>query len=242
MSHELRFPMRINQFLAHCGICARRKAETYILAGKVQINKEIVKDLSRKVQATDQVLFKNRPIQPIQYDYLLLNKPKNFICTKHDTLDRQTAQSLLGAKYRHLSSVGRLDRNSTGLLLFTNDGGLAQKLSHPTYGISKLYEVGLAKPLSEKTLKTLRKQGVQLSDGCFRPDKIELIEDNIGYKIGVQLHDGKNRVIRRMFEAVGHKILTLDRVMYGPLTKKHLPRGNYRALSANEIRLIKHFT
>ena len=236
------FPMRINQFIAHCGICARRKAEAYILAGQVKINNEIVKDLSRKVQATDYVLFKNRPMRPMEHTYILLNKPKNFICTKHDLLHRNIVQNLLGEKYRYLSSIGRLDRNSTGLLLFTNDGVLAQKLSHPTHGVSKLYEVGLAEPLSLKTLKILRSKGIQLVDGWFRPDEIELIDGNMGCKIGIRLHDGRNRIIRRMLEAVGHKAVTLDRVMYGPLTKKYLPRGKYRALSTVEIRMLKRLT
>ena len=232
--------VRLNKFLANAGICSRREADVLITTGIVTINGEIITQMGYKVKPTDEVKYDGSLIQGEKKRYVLLNKPKNFITTMDDPQGRKTAfQLVAGACKERIYPVGRLDRNTTGLLLFTNDGDLAKRLTHPRYEISKLYHVTLSQPIKSEQLNSLL-NGVELDDGDFvKADKVEIISDSKSREAGIEIHSGKNRVVRRMFEALGFTVTKLDRVKFAGLTKKDLPRGNYRILSDQEVNFLK---
>jgi len=232
--------MRLNRYLAHSGICSRREADTFIEAGLVEVNGKVVTQLGTKVAITDVVKYGGQSIRPEKPVYVLLNKPKDFITTVEDDRGRKTVQSLVeGACKERIYPVGRLDRQTTGLLLFTNDGDLAKKLTHPKHGIKKIYQVTLHKNVAPADLKKLEK-GVNLDDGFINVDQAVYVDINRDKKIiGVELHSGKNRIIRRLFEALGYNVVKLDRTVFAGLNKKNLPRGNYRFLTGAEITQLK---
>ena len=232
--------IRLNKYLAHSGICSRREADTYIEAGLVEVNGKIVTELGTKVKITDLVKYGGQSIRPEKPVYLLLNKPKDYITTLDDPQGRKTVSLLVaGACKERVFPVGRLDRNTTGLLLLTNDGDLAKKLTHPKHGVKKVYMVTLDKNVAAADLKKLVK-GIQLEDGYVNVDVASYVGDSGDKKVvGVELHSGKNRVIRRLFEALGYTVIKLDRTSFAGLTKKQVPRGKYRFLNTKEVSQLK---
>lgn len=234
-------PVRLNKYLANAGISSRREADKLIGEGKVTVNGKVVTELGTKVGPKDTVKFEGKLMKPEKLVYLLLNKPKDFITTVTDPQNRRTVMRLVqNACSERIYPVGRLDRNTSGLLLFTNDGDLAKKLAHPSHKVKKIYYVELNKPLKEEDLVKIQ-TGLQLEDGEVKPDDIQVVSpDAIG--IGIEIHVGKNRIVRRIFEHLGYEVEKLDRVMYGGLTKKDLPRGKYRFLTKAEINMLKSFT
>ncbi len=235
------WPMRLNRYLAQSGVCSRRNARTHIEAGEVKVNDEVVLEMGHRVYQSDKVSFQEKEISPRKKTYILLNKPKNTITTTSDPQGRRTVMDVLGKSGEFLYPVGRLDRQTTGLLLLTNDGDLAQKLAHPSYEISKLYAVETDKPVSQKDIVQLSR-GVKLEEGIAIADEADYVKDKSKHHVGVKIHFGWNRVVRRMFEALGYKVIKLDRVIYAGLTKLNLPRGKFRHLKDSEIRQLKHFT
>lgn len=231
--------IRLNRFLANSGICSRREADTFIAAGNVSVNGKVVTEMGHKVSANDEVRFDGQIISPEKKEYLLLNKPKNFITTTRDERGRRTVMELIsGASKARLLPVGRLDRNTTGLLLFTNDGDLAKKLTHPKHQVRKIYHVELDKNLKMSDLNKI-KQGLALEDGEIFVDEVSYIANRPKSEVGVQLHSGRNRIVRRIFEHLGYQVVKLDRVVFSGLTKKDLPRGHWRHLSAQEVINLK---
>jgi len=234
-------PVRLNKYLANAGVSSRRDADAFIQEGKVMVNGKVVSELGYKVSPGDEVKFNGKLVKPEKLVYLLLNKPRDFITTVTDPQDRRTVMKLVqNACKERIYPVGRLDRNTSGLLLFTNDGDLAKKLSHPSHMVKKIYYVELDKPLREEDLVKIQ-TGLELEDGPVKPDDIQMVSpDGIG--IGIEIHVGKNRIVRRIFEHVGYDVVKLDRVMYGGLTKKDLARGKWRFLTQGEINLLKSFS
>ena len=231
--------MRLNRFIAHAGICSRREADTYISAGSVQVNGKVVSEMGYKVQPTDIVKFDGRLLTPEKKEYVLLNKPKNFITTTEDDKGRRTVMDLIANASKHrLLPVGRLDRNTTGLLLFTNDGDMAAKLTHPKYGVRKIYHVVLDKAFKMSDLQQVE-AGLELEDGPISVDAISYITGATKKEVGIEIHSGKNRIVRRIFEHLGYEVTKLDRVMFAGLTKKHLPRGQWRVLDAKEVGFLQ---
>jgi 23S rRNA pseudouridine2605 synthase len=233
--------MRLNKYLAHAGICSRRKAADHIKNGLVTVNGTVINEIGHRVHEGDQVTFEQKLIQPIQEKvYLLLNKPKNVITTLKDENQRRTVIDFIKDKTQaRVYPVGRLDRNTTGLLLLTNDGDFAQKLSHPKYKISKVYKATLDKALSEKDLEQIRNT-LQLEDGAAPVVAIEYGPKS--HIVGIEIHIGRNRIVRRIFEHLGYQVVKLDRIRYGQLTKKNLPIGKCRYLSRQEIVILKHLS
>lgn len=232
--------VRLNKFIANAGICSRREADVLIKTGVVEVNGKIITEMGYKVKPGDEVKYDGATIQSEKKQYVLLNKPKNFITTMFDPQGRKTAYELVAnACKERIYPVGRLDRNTTGVLLFTNDGDMAKKLTHPRYQVGKLYHVTVEKPLKNEHIKALL-DGVELDDGSFvKADKAEIIEDSKNREVGIEIHSGKNRVVRRMFESIGYTVIKLDRVKFAGLTKKDLPRGNYRHLTEQEVSYLK---
>jgi 23S rRNA pseudouridine2605 synthase len=232
--------IRLNRYIANAGICSRREADKLITAGVVKVNGKIVTELGTKVSRTDKIQYDDRTLSREKLRYVLLNKPKGFITTMDDPMDRKTVMNLVSKACRErIYPVGRLDRNTTGLLLFTNDGQIAKKLTHPRFGIKKIYHVGIDHNLSSQDMKSIL-EGVELDDGKVKADAIEYVGDGKDKKeIGIELHTGQNRVVRRIFEKFGYKVVKLDRVFYAGLTKKNLPRGEWRFLEESEINLLK---
>lgn len=231
--------VRLNKYLANAGISSRREADTLISTGVVTVNDVIVTEMGYKVKPGDVVRYDGATIRSEHKRYVLLNKPKGFITTMDDPMGRKTVMSLVkSACKERVYPVGRLDKETTGLLLFTNDGDLAKKLTHPKYKASKMYHVSLNKKVSGDDLLAMT-QGVLLDDGTSRFDKAEYVKDGDAYEVGVELHSGKNRIVRRTFEALGYEVLKLDRVVFAGLTKKDLPRGMYRHLSEKEVAFLK---
>ncbi len=232
--------MRLNKYLANSGVAARRKCDEYIAQGHVKVNNDAVTEMGYRVKQGDKVYFKNKLVEPVNFVYILLNKPKDYITTAEDERGRSTVLELVQhATEERVYPVGRLDRNTTGLLLLTNDGDLAQKLSHPSYGAEKLYEVELDKPLSLKDLRQIE-SGIELEDGLATIDGIDYAHHTHKNIIGISLHIGKNRIVRRIFEHLGYKVTRLDRTLYAGLTKKDLPRGRWRMLTEKEIIKLKY--
>jgi 23S rRNA pseudouridine2605 synthase len=230
---------RLNKFLANAGICSRRDADTYIAAGVVSINGKIVTELGTKVLYGDVVKFNDLPIMPEKMTYVLLNKPKDYVTTLEDPHAKNTVIDLIrnGCKER-VYPVGRLDKATTGLLLLTNDGELAEFLSHPRNNKKKIYQVTLDRIPAEEDLEKLY-SGIELEDGKVKADEVTYCNPDDKHEIGVEIHSGANRVIRRMFEHLGYKVKKLDRVYYAGLTKKNLPRGKWRFLNEKEIIMLK---
>lgn len=232
--------VRLNKYIADAGICSRREADKLIEAGVIRVNGKIVTQLGTKISPADRVQYGEQSLKGEKHKYLLLNKPKGYITTTDDPQKRNTVMLLIrNACRERIYPVGRLDRNTTGLLLFTNDGDLAKKLSHPRHGIKKVYHVVLDKSLSKKDKDTIE-AGLMLDDGIIKVDAIEYIGDGGDKKqLGVELHSGKNRIVRRIFEKLEYKIVRLDRVIYAGLTKKNLLRGKWRFLDEKEISFLK---
>lgn len=236
-------PMRLNKFIAHCGISSRRQAADFVKNGDVMVNGEVVKEPFYVVQPNDKIAFKGKIVRPeSKRVYVLMNKPKGFLTTVTDDRGRKTVMELLKGKVEErVFPVGRLDRATTGLLLLTNDGDLAKKLSHPSHKIKKIYYVTLDKPLAKVDLEKI-KQGLELEDGKAEVDGLNYVDNAPKNEIGIELHIGKNRIVRRIFEHLGYEVTKLDRVYYAGLTKKDLPRGFFRHLTEKEIIMLKHFT
>lgn len=231
--------IRLNRFLANAGICSRREADKLIAAGAVKINNEVVTELGTKVEETDTVHYGGELLQSQKKQYVLLNKPKNYITTMDDPTNRQTVMELVArACNERIHPVGRLDRATSGLLLFTNDGLLTKKLTHPSSQISKIYHVSLDKNVTQNDLIKLV-EGITLEDGKTHADKAFYIPGTPKSTISLELHSGKNRIIRRMMESMGYKVTKLDRVQFAGLTKKDLPRGRFRHLSEKEVGLMQ---
>ncbi len=235
------YPMRLNKFIANAGVCSRRNADELIKTGQIKVNDQVVTEMGYQVQKSDKVLYNNKPIRPEKFNYVLLNKPKDFITTMEDTHNRRTVMDLVAkACKERIYPVGRLDRNTTGLLLFTNDGQLAEKLTHPSYQIKKIYQAELDKPLTKLHFEQLN-DTLQLEDGPVKVDNAAILSGD-RKTIGLEIHVGKNRIVRRIFEHLGYEVVKLDRTMYGPLTKKDLPRGKWRFLSSKEIIVLKNLS
>ena len=231
--------IRLNKFLAHSGVCSRREADKFILAGLVRVNGEVVKELGTKVHPTDKIQFEDSTLKREKLVYVLLNKPKGFITSMDDPFDRKTVMSLVeNAVKERIYPVGRLDRNTTGLLLFTNDGQMAKKLTHPSHRIKKIYHITLDKDLDRQHFDEIL-EGVELEDGIIKPDALAYVLEDNKKEIGLEIHSGKNRIVRRIFEHFDYQVVKLDRVKFGGLTKKDLPRGKYRFLSPPEINMLK---
>jgi len=230
--------MRINKYISNCGYCSRREADTLIAAGAVKVNGIVVSELGSKVLPTDKVQIGDVTLNREASRYILLNKPKGYITTSDDPFDRKTVMSLVtNACRERIYPVGRLDRNTSGLLLFTNDGDLAKKLTHPKYGVRKVYHVGLDKALSKNDMLAIA-DGITLDDGPVSVDEIAYVNDD-KKEIGIELHSGQNRVVRRIFESLGYDVEKLDRVVFANLTKKDLARGRWRLLEQHEINTLK---
>ena len=231
-------PIRLNKYLANAGICSRREADDFILAGVITVNGEVVDNLGAKVLPTDKVMFHNQPVRRERKVYILLNKPKNTVTTTDDPQERHTVLDIVrNACAERIYPVGRLDRNTTGVLLLTNDGDLAAKLTHPKFGKKKIYAVTLDRDLEEAD-ETILRAGVMIEDEKVAPDALEFPQDDRKH-IGIEIHSGQNRVVRRMFEKVGYKVTKLDRVSFAGLTKKNVARGKYRFLTPKEVSMLQ---
>ena len=232
--------VRLNKYISHSGYCSRREADRLIELGLVKVNGELVTELGVKVKSSDVVIVDGDRLMPEAKFYVLLNKPKGFISTTDDPHDRKTVMELVkNACNERIYPVGRLDRNTTGVLLFTNDGELAKTLTHPKYETKKIYRVGLDKKISKEELNQIE-EGIELEDGFIKVDAIEYVGNSVTKtEVGVELHSGKNRIIRRIFEKMGYEVVKLDRTMFSMLTKKDLSRGKWRHLSDNEVRMLK---
>ena len=232
--------MRLNRYIANAGICSRREADALIAAGEIRVNGEVVTEMGYKVQPSDTVQYGKTNLNREKLVYVLLNKPKDFITTTDDPEGRKTVMDLVAnASKERIFPVGRLDRNTTGLLLFTNDGEVAQKLSHPSHKNKKIYQVELSKPLTAEHLRDIS-AGVELEDGKAEVDDVAVVAGNPHF-VGVELHIGRNRIVRRIFEHLGYEVVALDRVQYAGITKKDLPRGKWRFLSEQEVIRLKYF-
>jgi 23S rRNA pseudouridine2605 synthase len=233
--------IRLNRYLSNAGVASRREADNLIEMGLVKVNGKVVTELGTKVDPRkDVVVFDDVSLKPERMRYVLLNKPKDYITTMEDEKGRRTVMSLIhGACKERIYPVGRLDRNTTGLLLFTNDGDLAKRLTHPRYAFPKLYHVETTDKIKAEDLDKLRK-GISLEDGFVKADEIEYVGEGSNKKeVGVRIHSGRNRIVRRMFEHLGYTIKKLDRVMFAGLTKKDLPKGRCRHLTEQEVNFLK---
>lgn len=231
--------VRLNKYLSNAGICSRRDADVLISTGLVSVNGEIILEMGYKVKPDDVIKYDGGTLKSEKKQYVLLNKPKGFVTTMDDPLGRKTVMSLVKkACKERVYPVGRLDRETTGLLLFTNDGDLAKKLTHPLHKAGKIYHVELNKNVAREDLKKLI-AGIDLEDGKAMFDKAEFVNAEEAREVGVELHSGKNRIVRRAFESLGYKVQKLDRVMFAGLTKKDLPRGMFRHLTEKEVAFLK---
>ena len=232
-------PIRLNKFLANSGICSRREADEFIQAGVVTVNGEVVKELGRKVLRSDKVMFHNEIVSIESKLYVLLNKPKNCVTTSDDPQGRLTVLDLVrNACSERIYPIGRLDRNTTGILLLTNDGDLASKLSHPKYNKKKIYQVWLDRDVTLEDMQKIA-DGVELEDGEIHADAISYVSEEDKSQIGIEIHSGRNRVVRRIFEKLGYRVMKLDRVYFAGLTKKNLPRGRWRYLDEKEVAMLR---
>lgn len=231
--------MRLNKFIANAGVCSRREADELIKTGAVEVNGMMITEMGYKVKPDDEVRYDGELLTPEKKVYVLLNKPKNFITTTSDERDRKTVMDLIAnATSARIFPVGRLDRQTTGVLLFTNDGDLTKKLTHPSHQVRKIYHVVLDKSLHGEDLQKIM-DGIRMEEGVAKVDKISFIEGKAHNEVGVEIHIGWNRVVRRIFEKLGYKIEHLDRVSFAGLTKKNLKRGDWRILERDEINFLK---
>ena len=233
--------MPLNKYLAHCGVTSRRDAVTLIIDGKVTVNKKIITQPAFKVTEKDEVIFNGKKLYVTKnLVYILLNKPKDYITTTDDPQNRKTVLQLTkNATDQRIYPVGRLDRNTSGVLLLTNDGQLTQELTHPSFNVKKVYEAKLDKPLTKNDFEKIL-NGIKLEDGEIFADALAYADPKDKTVIGIELHSGRNRIVRRIFEHLGYDVKGLDRVMYANLTKKNVERGKWRYLSEKEIRLLKY--
>lgn len=230
--------IRLNRYIANAGICSRRDADELIAQGDVSVNGKVITEMGYKVQPTDVVKYGNRVLNPEKMTYVLLNKPKDYITTTDDPNDRNTVMDLVaGATPYRIYPVGRLDRNTTGLLLLTNDGELVEKLTHPSNEIKKVYQVEIDKPITDEHFEAIR-DGIELEDGFIKPDDLGIVTPD-AQVIGIEIHSGRNRIVRRIFEHFGYEVTKLDRTVYAGLTKKELPRGSWRYLDEKEVIRLK---
>ena len=232
--------LRLNRYIAKGGVCSRRDADVLIAAGRVKVNGEVVQQVGVKVKRTDRVEVDDQVITPERKVYLVLNKPKDYVTTVEDPLERRTVMTLIeGACKERVYPIGRLDRQTTGVLLFTNDGDLAKKLTHPKYNQKKISHVFLDKVVQTGDLEAIRK-GIDLEDGFIQADDVRVAEDD-RTQVGIEIHSGRNRIVRRIFEHLGYQILRLDRVFFAGITKKNLPRGHWRFLTEDEVNILKAY-
>ena len=232
-------PIRLNKFLANAGICSRREADEFITAGVVSVNGEIVTELGAKVKRSDEVKFHDQPVSIERKVYVLLNKPKDCVTTSDDPQERKTVMDFVkGACKERIYPVGRLDRNTTGVLLLTNDGDLASKLTHPKFLKKKIYHVYCDKNVTKADLDQIV-QGITLDDGEIHADAISYASDTDKSQVGIEIHSGKNRIVRRIFESLGYRVVKLDRVYFAGLTKKGLRRGDWRYLTEQEVAMLR---
>ena len=231
--------VRLNKFIANSGVCSRREADNFILAGVVTVNGEVITELGTKVNInTDDIRFNGERLKGENKVYIVMNKPKGFVTTASDPHADRTVMDLLKACPTRVFPVGRLDKNTTGVLMFTNDGEIAEKLTHPSYDKKKIYQVSLDNKLRQEDFEKIV-SGVELSDGVIAADELEYIEADDHRKLGIEIHSGKNRIVRRIFESLGYEVKALDRVYFAGLTKKGLKRGEWRYLTEGEINLLR---
>ena len=232
-------PIRLNKFLANAGVCSRREADEYIEAGAVTVNGTVVTELGTKVKRTDEIKFQNNPVTLEKKVYVLLNKPKDCVTTSDDPQHRKTVMDIVGNVCpERIYPVGRLDRNTTGVLLLTNDGDLASKLTHPKFLKKKVYHVFLDKNVTAHDMQQIA-EGIELEDGEIHADAIEYASDTDKSQVGIEIHSGKNRIVRRIFEHLGYHVVKLDRVQFAGLTKKNLRRGDWRFLTEKEVDMLR---
>ncbi len=231
--------VRLNKYVAASGVCSRREADHLIVAGLISVNGKTITVLGTKVKPADDVRYNGQRIRNEKKVYLLLNKPKDYVTTTDDPKERKTVMLLINnACSERIYPVGRLDRNTMGVLLFTNDGEMAKKLTHPSYNKKKIYHIFLNKGVTAGDLKTLG-DGITLDDGYIQPDAISYVSSENKREIGLEIHSGRNRIVRRMFESLGYKVTKLDRVYFAGLTKKNISRGKWRFLTEKEISRLK---
>lgn len=232
-------PIRLNKYLANAGVCSRREADEYIQAGAVLVNGTVVTELGTKVLRSDEVKFRDQPVTMEKKVYVLLNKPKDYVTTSDDPQQRKTVMDLVkNACEERIYPVGRLDRNTTGVLLLTNDGDLASKLTHPKFLKKKVYHVYLDNPVTATDLQKIA-EGIELEDGEVHADAIEYASPTDEKQVGIEIHSGKNRIVRRIFESLGYRVVKLDRVQFAGLTKKNLRRGDWRFLTQKEVEMLR---
>ena len=236
---EIKDVVRLNRFIANSGVCSRREADTLIQAGVVTVNGEVVTELGTKVNIHDEdIRFNGERLKGEEKVYLIMNKPKGYVTTASDPHAEKTVIDLLKGCSSRVYPVGRLDKNTTGVLLLTNDGEIAERLTHPSYDKKKIYQVSLDKELSEEDYHKIL-EGVSLTDGDVKADELEFIDANDKRKIGIEIHSGKNRIVRRIFDSLGYNVKALDRVYFAGLTKKGLKKGEWRYLTEGEINILK---
>ncbi len=232
--------IRLNKFIANSGVCSRRKADTFIQAGVVTVNGEVVTELGTKVNVLkDDVRFNGERLKGEEKVYIVMNKPKGFVTSASDPHAEKTVMDLLKGCYLRVFPVGRLDKNTTGVLMFTNDGEIAEQLTHPSYNKKKIYQVILDKALEEEDKEKILTVGLDLADGNIKADELEYIDAEDHRRLGIEIHSGKNRIVRRIFESLGYSVKALDRVYFAGLTKKGLKKGEWRYLSEGEVNVLK---
>lgn len=236
---EIKDVVRLNRFIANSGVCSRREADTLIQAGVVTVNGEVVTELGTKVNIhDDDIRFNGERLKGEEKVYLIMNKPKGYVTTASDPHAEKTVIDLLKGCSSRVYPVGRLDKNTTGVLLLTNDGEIAERLTHPSYDKKKIYQVSLDRELSEEDYHKIL-EGISLTDGDVKADELEFIDANDKRKIGIEIHSGKNRIVRRIFDSLGYNVKALDRVYFAGLTKKGLKKGEWRYLTEGEINILK---
>ncbi len=239
VSIPMKDEVRLNKFIANSGICSRREADNFILAGVVTVNGEVITELGTKVNiSTDDIRFNGERLKGEEKVYIIMNKPKGYVTTASDPHADRTVMDLLKGCESRVFPVGRLDKNTTGVLMFTNDGEIAEKLTHPSYDKKKIYQVSLDGKLKQEDFDKIL-SGVELPDGMIAADALEYIEEDDHRKLGIEIHSGKNRIVRRIFESLGYEVKALDRVYFAGLTKKGLKRGEWRFLTEGETNLLK---
>ncbi|WP_080903676.1 pseudouridine synthase [Parabacteroides sp. Marseille-P3160] len=232
-------PIRLNKYLSNAGVCSRREADEFIQAGVVKVNDQVITELGTKITRLDRVMFHDQPVEIESKIYIVLNKPKNCVTTSDDPQERRTVMDLVkNACRERIYPVGRLDRNTTGVLLLTNDGDLASKLTHPSFKKKKIYHVWLDKNVAIEDMEKLA-NGLELEDGEIHADAISYATEDDKSQVGIEIHSGRNRIVRRMFETLGYHVIKLDRVYFAGLTKKNLPRGKWRYLSEREVNALR---
>ena len=230
--------IRLNRFIANAGVCSRREADTLISDGRIKVNGKVVREMGYKVKKGDKVFYQGKQLKSETHQYILLNKPKGFVTTMKDPHAKHTVMELVEkACDERVYPVGRLDKDTTGLLLFTNDGETAKKLTHPSHKVRKIYQVELDKPITKTDFEKII-TGLELEDGLAPVSELAIIGDD-NRNLGIEVHIGRNRIVRRIFQHLGYKVKKLDRVMFGNLTKKNLPRGKFRHLGPKEVMALK---